>query len=438
MTLIRLIYSYDESSINHLLRYKGKVYDDTPDTEQKIIEKPLLQYEFASKNMKDVKPSIYFEILRKNIITKLISLFIKEIRNFKNIKNLGKIFKYNKLEEYVQQWCWLQYNNKTCIDTVIPYVEDNNYNFNELIETFNYNFKINLTPDDSIIKKLKNKVSHFLKKEYNNFINEKEIVLTITKIRNEDEIILYTNFKDTKYSISINNNVYIRLLKKYLGEPENIDTHIFILIYRYSYIDAENQQLAIHKKIKEMFREYNVNFELYGSAINALSDNYCSLFYDIEKYFGSHGNFFDIDISAGIYWCNPPYVSNMMTNTAKKLIKIMNNHTNVAFIITIPIWDKITQDKKTVEILRNNNKNMYAEDFDDYPIYSLLKPFIKDELIIPKKKIPYFNYRHYKPINAVDTYMLIVYKDLLPIYHSFHEVFDKIIILDKSNYFELE
>ena len=45
-----------------------------------------------------------------------------------------------------------------------------------------------------------------------------------------------------------------------------------------------------------LFKSYGVNFELYGSAINALSDNYCSLFYDIEKYFGSKGNFFDIEL----------------------------------------------------------------------------------------------------------------------------------------------
>jgi hypothetical protein len=232
-----------------------------------------------------------------------------------------------------------------------------------------------------------------------------------------------------------NLNLTNRLIKKCNSTNIDCDTLIFCLIYRYSYIDAENQQLAIHKKIKDMFKTYGVNFELYGSAINVLSDNYCSLFYDIEKYFGSKGNFFNIELKSGIYWCNPPYINNLMTKTAYKLIECMNNTNNIAFILTIPIWDKATQSLEFNEITRNYNEQDRGDNFDDYPIYALLKPYIKDELIIPKNRIPYFNYRHYKPINARDTYMFIIYKDIQ--IKEFHSVFDNIIELDKTDYFIL-
>jgi hypothetical protein len=120
-----------------------------------------------------------------------------------------------------------------------------------------------------------------------------------------------------------------------------------------------------------------------------------------------------------------------MTETANKLIDVMNKTNNIAFIITIPIWDNTTQSINFTEITRNYT--LHRDNFDDYPIYALLKPYIKDELIIPKNRIPYFNYRYNKQINARDTYMLIVYKDIQ--YKDFHQVFDKIIELDKTDFF---
>jgi hypothetical protein len=166
--------------------------------------------------------------------------------------------------------------------------------------------------------------------------------------------------------------------------------------------------------------------------MNSFSDNYCSIFYDIEKYFGSKGNFFDIELKTGIYWCNPPYIDSLMTKTAYKIIQNMDITNNIAFILTIPVWDELTKSLKITEITRNLDRE---NNFSDYPIYNLLKPYIKDELIIPKFRIPYFNYRQNKPIFASDTYMLIVYKNMqLP---DIHTVFNKIIELDRSNYFIL-
>ena len=65
-----------------------------------------------------------------------------------------------------------------------------------------------------------------------------------------------------------------------------------------------------------------------------------------------------------------------------------------------------------------------------------LKPFIKDELIIPKHRIPYFNYRKYSNINAVNTYMLVIYNKInSKVAENLHYNFDKIIELDKENFF---
>lgn len=426
----RLIYKYDsENNYTLLIRYKGV---ENNSIIHKIIPYNYIEHTTLPEIYNDI--SIYKEILRSIIIKKLINIFIDTVRTFK-IKNLGLIFKYNKLEDYVQKWCWLQYENDNLQDIVIPYIKNDSYDFSEFLEAFNYTMKkANLTLSD--IQQLIDNVKSLLKKSYLDFKNSKNIDIKLNKIREEHNVILTCTYDSNEYKIVLNNDLYLRLYKKCTdNKNEDIDKYIFCLVYRYSYIDAENQQLAIHRKIKDMFKVYDVNFELYGSAINALSDHYCSLFYDIEKYFGSKGNFFDIELKSGIYWCNPPYIENLMAKTAHKLINIMNKTNNIAFIITIPIWDSVTKSINFTEISRNYQEGREGCNFDDYPIYALLKPYIKDELIIPKNRIPYFNYRHNKPIYARDTYMLIVYKDIQ--YKDFHIVFDKIIELDKTDYFLL-
>ena len=86
--------------------------------------------------------------------------------------------------------------------------------------------------------------------------------------------------------------------------------------------------------------------------------------------------------------------------------------------------------------MRNLNKDTTSESHNDFLIYSKLKPYIKDELVIPKHRIPYFNYKKYSNINAVNTYMLIIYKELnQKISENLHMNFDKIIELDKDNFF---
>ena len=423
----RLIHDYKlDTNIN---RYNIK--------ENKIRTIP---YNYSNDNLNEKTISNKKEIIRSIIIKKLIELFYSEIKKIKGIKNFGKIFKYNKLADNIQKWCWLQYENKSIQDVVIPYCLNEEYNFNEFIEDFNYTLNTNYDITDIDIKNLIEKIKFFLKEEFNKFTKIKDENLEIKNIRNLDQVKLICIYNNKEYFVKIHYNLYIRLKIKFNNNSTNsihMDKYIFCLIYRYSYIDAENQQLAIHFKIKEYFKKYGVNFELYGSGINVLSDYYCSLFYDIEKYFGSKGNFFDIKIKSGIYWCNPPYINNLMENTAKKLIDTMNENidNNIAFIITIPIWDALTQKNNFSQVTRNFNKNKNSELFKDYPIYYLLKSFIKDELIIPKHKIPYFNHRYNKPIYARDTYMLIIYKNNNPFFKKLHKVFDKIIKLNINNYF---
>lgn len=421
-----------------------------------------ITYNYSSSVNDDSKPSPYKEILRYHNINGLNEFFQIKLKKLDpTIYDTVELFKNNscKLIELINRWCWHQYNNSEAKDYVIPYNENNNYDYERFIDDLNYILNVHGTPnaikmEDNIIIELKKWISDYLYIEYNNYSSRKNIELKIKKDTVDKKVRLICSYKKNTYQVIIHSKVYARLKVKLImfGKKYNImadcyedldnilDQYIFCLVFRYSYMDSGNQQLAIHQTIKDIYKKCGVNFELFGSAINTVSTHYCSLFYDIEKYFGSNGNFFDIILESGVYWCNPPYDDTIMKNTVNKLVELLESKEDIAFLVTIPIWDIYTQNKmknKNIDgIVRNFNTETDSSFHTDFQIYSKLKPYIKDELIIPKHRIPYFNYRKYSNINAVNTYMLIVYKKINEkVAENLHYNFNKIVELDSDNFF---
>jgi len=436
-------------------------FDSEDQYENKISTETII-YDYSSKITDTSVPSVYKEILRYININGLNECFQMKLKELVSDKyDINELFKNNscKLIELINRWCWHQYNNPTSIDNVVPYVTNESYDYDRFIDDLNYILNIYdkeyaIKSSDEVIIGLQKIVNVYLCVQYNDFSQRKDINISIQKEILDKKVRLIAMYKKNTYQIVLYYKVYNRLKIKLIifGKKYNIlnsvdknldnilDEYIFCLVFRYSYMDSGNQQLSINKYIKDLFKNCGVNFELFGSAINTISSNYCSLYYDIEKFFGSNGDFFNIEINSGIYWCNPPYDDTIMIKTVNKLINILEKGNDVAFLITIPIWDQYTQNKikenNYDNVIRNLNKNTTSLDHSDFLIYSKLKPYIKDELIIPKHRIPYFNYRKYSNINAVNTYMLIVYKEInQKIAVNLHLNFDKIVELDKDNFF---
>jgi hypothetical protein len=422
----------------------------------------ITDYSYFHPHNDNSKPSPYKEILRYHNINGLNECFQLKLKELdSSIYDVNELFKNDscKLIELINRWCWHQYNSPNSVDYLIPYVSDNKYDYERFIDDLNYILNVHgsehaIKSDDKIMIGLNKFVSDYLEIEYNNYSSRNNIDLKVTKDYVEKKVRLTCSYKKSSYQVIIHSKVYSRLkiklimfgknyniMSDYYDDLDNLlDQYIFCLVFRYSYMDSGNQQLAIHQSIKDMYKKCGVNFELFGSAINTISTNYCSLFYDIEKYFGSNGSFFDIKLDSGIYWCNPPYDDTIMTNTANKLVEFLDSDKEVAFLVTIPIWDVYTQNKmkesNTNDLVRNYNTETDSSFHKDFKIYSKLKPYIKDELIIPKHRIPYFNYKKYSNINAVNTYMLIIYKKINPkVAENLHYNFDKIVELDKENFF---
>jgi phosphorylated CTD-interacting factor 1 len=206
-------------------------------------------------------------------------------------------------------------------------------------------------------------------------------------------------------------DVYDDLKKRYTGIPKDMDTIIWIIIFRYQLLGSNNYQLGILPQvIKMMCKDYNLTFECFASAINSTLPNYCSIYHDLEYLFGSKGNFFYTELIEGVYSFNPPYQKNIMDNGIKKLFYFLENadknNKNLTFIMTLPIWDKEGQ-----EIINQHNKIDYGE-FEIIQDVKKSKYLIGIRLI-SKEDFTYLdhNFKLYKNKTIQNTYVIMLSTD---------------------------
>jgi hypothetical protein len=259
------------------------------------------------------------------------------------------------------------------------------------------------------------------------YLNSKDNFHIIKKIfnqnRNEESVSFYKfkinvsfGIKDKRLVNILDNillpiDVYNKLKINYTGNLKDIDTIIWIIIFRYQLLGSNNHQLGILPNIiNKMVEDYNLKFECFASSINSSLENYCSIYYDLEKYFGSKGNFFKIELTEGTYSFNPPYQKDIMDTGIKRLLGFLenakNNNKNLTFIMTIPIWDKEGQ-----EILNQQNKI----DYGDFEIIKEIKDsayFIGLRLIL-KDEFTYLdhNFKLYKNKTIQNTYIIMLSTD---------------------------
>jgi len=148
---------------------------------------------------------------------------------------------------------------------------------------------------------------------------------------------------------------------------------IIPVILRYRTMDISHerhssQQWGISYEIYDQWYKMGARYEAFASPLNTrmCSSNtsigashpakrpgaFCSLFPDIDKPFGSLGNFFDINIldyckPGNNIWCfNPPFVEDIMVRGVKKLNETFSNlesmgHKNIKLQVfgILPHWE---------------------------------------------------------------------------------------------------
>ena len=279
--------------------------------------------------------------------------------------------------------------------------------------------------------------SDLYKKNKNNFTINKIIY---EQMRNNKIISFYKfnivvkyNIKDNRLQNILNNillpvHIYEKLAQKYSGPSEMLDTYIWAIIYRYQLLGSNNHQLAVLPTIMErLHADYNLQFEFFASSINSNFNNYCSIYYDLEKHFGSFGNFFDVEPIKGTFGFNPPYQTDIIINGLNKLLEHLDNTTeHLTFIITIPVWD--TDGKNEMKKLYNNDTNKQNIDYGDFYIIKKIKSskYFRECKMIAKEDFTYIdhNFMLLKNKTIQNTYVIILSnkttKDAIKSYNFFN------------------
>jgi len=388
------------------------------------------------------------ELYRGKIYCNIINYFIYIITKHldKNIFNIKKSFQ-RTLTNILSSWLFTLYSTNTDKDSdvFIP----SNFKDTSILELTLMDF----TKYDTTIENPKEKVKIILEKfteyygeQYKNLINYKKsqfylnektnYIVTkkfITQERNNDKVNFYKynikihfGIKNEKLENILNNilipiNVYEKMVSAYTGNKEIIDELIWSIIFRYQLLGSNNHQLGILPNIIDnMIKDYNTDFECFASSINFTLNKYCSVYYDLEQYFGSKGNFFNTDIVEGNYTFNPPYQKKIIDDGIYKILNSLKNTKNLTFFLTIPVWDKEGQKELGCE-----NKI----DYGDFEIINIVKQsdFFRKIRIINKEQFTYIdhNFQLYKNKTIQHTYFIVL--------SNTNQNFDKV---DSYNFYE--
>jgi len=262
---------------------------------------------------------------------------------------------------------------------------------------------------------INNKTNYRIKKTILNIKKNKnsEIETTFYKFN----IIVLFAIKD-KRLLNILNNILIpikifdKMNSIYTGPKNKFDEILWLIIYRYQLLGSNNHQLAVLPNImNKMYSDYNLNFECFASAINSTFPKFCSIYWDLERYFGSVGSFFNILPIKGTFGFNPPYQKDIIEMGIHKLFNFLDTSTEqLTFIITIPIWD--SYGRSIMKEKFNNELEKQNIDYGDFLIMKEIKEskYFKKLRMIPKEKFTYIdhNFELYKNKTIQNTYVIIL------------------------------
>lgn len=240
----------------------------------------------------------------------------------------------------------LSQNNVT--DPVIPCDSDSFDSlytdfYNELYKTGKYNDMKTKEITDKTMKNIKlyEWFSQAFKELYMYYksdeFKEKKKEIKKDIVTNGNYVIIYYYSNPVKITKYIYDKAYARFKDNFEYDK---DMYIWCLCKRYEILSSMNNQLAVHPAtMKDIKYKHKINFELFGSVFNTYNKHYCSMFYDIEKYFGSYGSFYDIKILSGNFSMNPPFDYDIIKKCSDICNDVLKQNAKIFMLIWIPIWD---------------------------------------------------------------------------------------------------
>jgi hypothetical protein len=252
---------------------------------------------------------------------------IKELVN----NNMEKIEIFVVILEHLKN----EFNNKL------------NINIHKVISAF----FLKIFNNEDIIKSKEKLLSDIKEKKlkllYNINLNKK---INIEKIKynviKHEEKKEYTINFDIKYNNSENVTVY-KLIPEYIYNKihnvnnENKEKYLFLF---YIIVGFDTGQFwGLHPYIYNFINNNFTNcIECFASPFNNNIENYCSLLYPIDKYYGSKGDFFEnfLKVNYNVYVINPPFIDTIILKVFD-MIEEKLKYNRIQIFLYIPQWDDI-------------------------------------------------------------------------------------------------
>ena len=406
-----------------------------------IFSDQNIELEYTQQSALDSE--LILELFRGKTYSYIIKQFINQAILLFGIK----IFTIKKtyirtITNLISSWMFTLYASPNFNSTLDPFLPNNYYETDSLkyilydlvkyditIKNYNQLIEVLLNFLKDLFKEQLSQMSIYKSSYYyiKNINKYKLIKKEIIQKRDENDVSFYkfeikVNFeiKDKKLNNILNNlliplNEYSKLKNNYNGDIDKMDEYIFIILFRYQLLGSNNHQLGVKNIIMNNLNiDYKLNFECFASSINSTFKNYCSIYYDVEKYFGSLGNYYNLNLISGTFGINPPYQKDIIEKSINKclleLLTAQQNDKELTFIITIPIWDN--EGKQQMKNDFNNELPQQNIDYGDFDIINTIKKseYCKVLRMIPKEKFTYLdhNFVLLKNKTIQNTYVIIL------------------------------
>jgi len=335
---------------------------------------------------------------------KLLSGFVKHIEHEIKSKFHKAPITYRKIYQYMSQLFMNVYTDLTYNAGKIVHLDDGLFNRCNREQTaqfyndINYWCKQTIVNNDmfDIVVTIDNfihKIKAFGRKlKSSNISNSYQITNTGNKIEFKFDTNTLKQFELNTIDMPIINitlELYERTKKFYVGDQSKYDNIILCLLLRYYTLGSGANQFVVDLDYKrELKINTGINFESFASVFNRSYDNFCSLFYDLEKPFGSNGSFMALNIQSGFYMCNPPYDEKLLDRMYQIVKRSLGSDDveGVAFIMSIPKW----QDYR-LELDIDNDKLYHVKQVKHEKFHNPMD--IKIKVVIPEY-ISYLFYNH--------------------------------------------
>ena len=395
-----------------------------------------IEFEYSLNFTKDT--SIVLELYRG----KLFCHIIKEFINKATVLFGTKIFSVKKsfprtLTNLLSSWMFTLYASEKFDPTFDPFLPNNYTEIQSLINTLDdlVKYDENIKKPETLINLLMVYIVKTYEEQHKLLLNYKKSSyyhdnkskykvrkIKIQQLRNNINYYFYKYIIDIEFEIkdkrllNIIDNLlipldeYDKLKNNYTGNT-NMDDMICIILFRYQLLGSNNHQLGVKSDIMHKMNDnYNLNFECFASSINNTFPHYCSIYQDVEQYFGSVGSFYNLIPKKGTFGINPPYQKNIIDSALLKVINFLylakEKNNELSFIITIPIWD--IEGKK---FFTNDLPQQYI-DYGDFEIIKIIQEseFHKITRMISKENFTYIdhNFKLTKNKTIQNTYVIIL------------------------------